>query len=410
MEEESIYKQSSENRETKEIYTPGPTGGIKNFMLAYAVDNNILEPEDLVEETQKTLTSIGMLYGVEALENMEIFTKVYTQENFTPKSKDIPLEERVEQEIADKKVDRSKASIKQNVRAMNYSQEYLAYAPKEIQKKLYNKMQDAGSFVEAVKEIQREGKFSQEDIDGFFGPSVLQYLYTGETPDVMEAEEYKESEVPYVYGKQAVKDYQRQIGMPEGMIDGAIGSKSYPYVVLAEGSPEKADKAIRKAYKNKLLATGKYQFIPMTLEETARKAGIPLDTKYSKEVQDKLAIWKLNDTIKRGKGSAEEAARELANVWASLPKNEENKSAYEKSGNRVSKDNTFERTVALVSDYYKTGDPKPLLEYIAAGESQGSYTAKNAGTAYLSKGYTIVGQGNLKNLTNMTIREILERR
>jgi hypothetical protein len=204
--------------------------------------------------------------------------------------------------------------------------------------------------------------------------------------------------------------------MPEGNIDGSIGKKSYPYVVNYAGSKKEADKLIKSVYKDRLFATGKYQFTPPTLEATARKAGISLDTKYTPEVQERLARYKLNERISSSGGNAEKAARALANEWASLPiksKKKDGKTvgAYEGTGNKAKESYSFEQTVDLVKEYFNTGNVEPLLKYIAEAESNGSYIAKNAGTVYLSnRKYNTIGRGKLKGLTNMTIREILERR
>jgi tape measure domain-containing protein len=75
-------------------------------------------------------------------------------------------------------------------------------------------------------------------------------------------------------------------------------------------------------------AAGRYQFIPDTLEATAKKAGIGLDTKFDPETQDKLFRQALLDRLKNilpKEGQAvtqslvNEAINRLAKEWAAVP-------------------------------------------------------------------------------------------
>lgn len=70
-------------------------------------------------------------------------------------------------------------------------------------------------------------------------------------------------------------------------------------------------------------AIGRYQFIPKTLRWLSRRAGLPPDTRFTPEVQDRLADLLLEDA-----GLAEVQRRELprktfmlnlARIWAGLP-------------------------------------------------------------------------------------------
>lgn len=65
-------------------------------------------------------------------------------------------------------------------------------------------------------------------------------------------------------------------------------------------------------------ASGKYQFIPDTLAETARKAGIPLTAQYNEQTQDALYAYKVQEVMNRAR-TPQEGVFQLSKIWASIP-------------------------------------------------------------------------------------------
>ncbi len=71
-------------------------------------------------------------------------------------------------------------------------------------------------------------------------------------------------------------------------------------------------------------ALGKYQFMPDTLEETYKKLGLSGNEKFSPEMQDRLALYKLTNDCKlneyfEGKVSKEVVLDKIAGIWAAIP-------------------------------------------------------------------------------------------
>lgn len=70
-------------------------------------------------------------------------------------------------------------------------------------------------------------------------------------------------------------------------------------------------------------AIGRYQFIPDTLRHSARRLGLPATTRFTPEVQDRLADLLLGDAglrqVKRGEMRIETFMHNLARIWAGLP-------------------------------------------------------------------------------------------
>ncbi|MEO1308148.1 MAG: hypothetical protein AAFV38_09535 [Pseudomonadota bacterium] len=86
-------------------------------------------------------------------------------------------------------------------------------------------------------------------------------------------------------------------------------------------------------------AIGRYQFIPSTLRRLVRRAGLPEETVFSPEVQDRLADLLLIDAginkFLSGKLSLSQFMDNLALIWAGLPV-QSGKSAYHNyAGNRA---------------------------------------------------------------------------
>lgn len=71
-------------------------------------------------------------------------------------------------------------------------------------------------------------------------------------------------------------------------------------------------------------AVGRYQFIHTTLQDLVREHGIPLETQFSPQLQDRLAIHLLERRgvyeFARGRMSPENFAYNLSKEWAGLPK------------------------------------------------------------------------------------------
>jgi len=70
-------------------------------------------------------------------------------------------------------------------------------------------------------------------------------------------------------------------------------------------------------------AIGRYQFIPATLRHSAKRLGLPPETRFSPEVQDRLANLLLGDAgflkVQKGEISVEAFMLNLAKIWAGLP-------------------------------------------------------------------------------------------
>lgn len=70
-------------------------------------------------------------------------------------------------------------------------------------------------------------------------------------------------------------------------------------------------------------AIGRYQFIPPTLRHSAARLDLPMSTRFSPAVQDRLADLLLGDAglmqVKAGEISQEAFMLNLAKIWAGLP-------------------------------------------------------------------------------------------
>ncbi|WP_246175831.1 hypothetical protein [Roseovarius bejariae] len=70
-------------------------------------------------------------------------------------------------------------------------------------------------------------------------------------------------------------------------------------------------------------AIGRYQFIPATLRHSVKRLGLPPETRFSPEVQDRLANLLLGDAgflkAQTGEITAETFMLNLAKIWAGLP-------------------------------------------------------------------------------------------
>ena len=70
-------------------------------------------------------------------------------------------------------------------------------------------------------------------------------------------------------------------------------------------------------------AIGRYQFIPATLRHSAKRLGLPPETRFSAQVQDRLANLLLGDAgfmkALKGEITAEAFMLNLAKIWAGLP-------------------------------------------------------------------------------------------
>jgi hypothetical protein len=84
-------------------------------------------------------------------------------------------------------------------------------------------------------------------------------------------------------------------------------------------------------------AVGAHQFINSTLREEVEKQGIPLDTKFTPQVQDTIILSRLKgmrgfDKFLSGEDTAEEFALELSREFASMPNPKTGKSYYDGDG------------------------------------------------------------------------------
>ncbi len=92
-------------------------------------------------------------------------------------------------------------------------------------------------------------------------------------------------------------------------------------------------------------AIGRYQFIPSTFNTLVRKLGLPGDTKFNAQTQDKLAYQLLVGAgytkFQKGQISQSNFMDRLAKVWAGLP-TRNGKSYYDKyAGNRATISRSF---------------------------------------------------------------------
>lgn len=101
-------------------------------------------------------------------------------------------------------------------------------------------------------------------------------------------------------------------------------------------------------------AIGGYQFMDFTLREYAHKAGVSLDTQFTPEIQDKIALTILVE--KRGMGdyldgkiSPESFINKLAHEWAILPK-DQNGGAYDHTALNKANTGLYGQLHAIVTD------------------------------------------------------------
>ncbi|WP_135501103.1 hypothetical protein [Roseovarius aestuariivivens] len=70
-------------------------------------------------------------------------------------------------------------------------------------------------------------------------------------------------------------------------------------------------------------AIGRYQFIPATMRHSAKRLGLPPETRFSAEVQDRLGDLLLGDAglarVEAGQMAPETFMQNLAKIWAGLP-------------------------------------------------------------------------------------------
>lgn len=108
-----------------------------------------------------------------------------------------------------------------------------------------------------------------------------------------------------------------------------------------------------KATPNQPHAIGRYQFIPATLKDLVRRTGISKNTRFSPDLQDRLANVLLMDAglleFQLGQIERKKFMNNLARIWAGLPTST-GKSAYDGyAGNRATISwATYDREMASI--------------------------------------------------------------
>jgi muramidase (phage lysozyme) len=82
------------------------------------------------------------------------------------------------------------------------------------------------------------------------------------------------------------------------------------------GAYDKYSKEIRKSVK-KATPLGKYQIVGQTLKDAATALGLPDDTMFTPEIQDKMFIYLLQQRLTKG-GTLAEKRTQLRNEWEGL--------------------------------------------------------------------------------------------
>lgn len=126
-------------------------------------------------------------------------------------------------------------------------------------------------------------------------------------------------------------------------------------------------------------ALGRYQFTNKTLQELIQKAGLSMSTKFSAQIQDKLAGMLIDKAgwkeYTSGKMRIDEFQNKLAGVWASLPK-DDGRSAYEGiAGNKVgAKSGAFQGVLSSMAGLNKPSPPEQVASSANSGEVVGQTT------------------------------------
>jgi len=96
------------------------------------------------------------------------------------------------------------------------------------------------------------------------------------------------------------------------------------------------DQVLKKQDNKEFNAAGKYQFIPSTLRETMKMAGVKGTDKFDAATQEKLGRAKLDDTLKKAGNNPVAQQRALAKVWAAVAEPTTGKSFYDDGVNKAS--------------------------------------------------------------------------
>lgn len=134
----------------------------------------------------------------------------------------------------------------------------------------------------------------------------------------------KKSEIPVIDldgGREKLKALIRK-GENASKYDGMFGDKSFKATEMTVGEVLDEQKK-RIAGGAKSTAVGGYQFVNETLERTVKKSGIDRNTKFTPDVQDRLADTLLSeagyDDYKSGKITKSKMIDNLSKVWAAFP-------------------------------------------------------------------------------------------
>ena len=351
-------------------------------------------PEEAVQKTEALVKSIISKYPEMGDKPIQFLRDVLIPHDLGTSSANLPIETKVQKAHVDKKQTEAKGNI---IGALEDYAEEAQGIVLNNSRHIYRRLKaDGKSALYSFKDL-----FAENTTSAPSGPDPI-------------LKEHREA-------------YQRQLGFTGRNVDGVIGSGTYSAIVADLGGDKSlADKVTKELYKDKLFATGKYQFIPETLDAlSTRTEGVTKDSIYNSTTQDALFKTLLDETLSLSRAmTTKQRSVELAKVWASLPVlGSEAKSPVTGSGatkemsyfnndgvNRSS--HTIAETEEAIESYLQTGDIETLQEFIAQGEAVGgSYSSKNAGVARLSDGKDhVLHSGVSHDLETMTIGEILRRR
>lgn len=363
-------------------------------VIAMVADKYKVEPEEALQKTEELTQGVVSKYPEMGDKPIQFLRDVLMPHDLGTSSSNIPSEDKIQKEYVDNKQDEAKGNILGTLE--DYAEEV------------------HGTVLNTSKHIYRRLKAKSKSTLYFFKDLFSEDTTSAPSASAPILKEHREA-------------YQTQLGFEGKDVDGLIGPSTYNAIVEdLGGDTALADKVTKEFYKDKLFATGKYQFIPETLANLVeRTEGITEDSVYNSDTQDKLFKTLLDETLAlSSKMTTKQRAVELAKVWASLPVlGSEAESPVTGSGATTemsyfnndgvnSSSHTIAETEEAIESYLQTGDIETLQEFIAQGEAVGgSYSSKNAGVARLSDGSDhILHSGIYPELETMTIGEILRRR
>lgn len=178
----------------------------------------------------------------------------------------------------------------------------------------------------AVRQFQRDAGIT---VDGDAGPETIQALKKEITAKKVDVKKIKQPSAPNK--ERAVLNMIADVESA-GRYDAVYPNKRHPRILDMTFKElfkdmEKRGNAVGSS------ATGRYQYISKTLKGLVKEMGLDLDTKFTPEVQDKIALYHLKTQhgLNRwltGKIDSEQFLNKLSKTWAGLPTTKTGSSYY----------------------------------------------------------------------------------